>query len=236
MSVIVGSVACLGAQGIKVTYLEQTKVPEDVMNLPQEIRGAVESQLRQNNKTMCLYSYHGESVYAPASSASNPVSARQQGMSVQTISVGGGGVVYKNQTDRQLISQEYILDRQFLITEELNAPKWEFETAEKTIAGYKCRKAVSDSNTVAWYCPDIPVNDGPGVYSGLPGLIMEVEMPSKTVTAQTVELNYDTSADIKKPVSGNATSRSEFDNLRKKKMEEMGVPEGGGSGVRVIRM
>jgi GLPGLI family protein len=234
MGLAIGLSANVGAQGIKVIYVERIATPANVRELPSEIRAAVEAQLEGRSKTMCLYSHRGESYYSSIQSTSNAV-PQQDNISVQTIQMGGGATVYKNQNDRQLVSQEYILDRQFLITEELNTPVWEIETAEKTIMGYKCKKAVDNTGVVAWYCPDIPVNDGPGVYFGLPGLIMEVEMQAKTIVAQEVDMRYDTSQDIKRPGVGRAVTREEFNELRTKKMEEMGLGRGG-SGVRIIRM
>ncbi len=235
MGLAVGLSANVDAQGIKATYMERISAPANVKELPSEIRAVVEAQLERQNKTMCLYSHRGESNYSSIRSKSN-TDPLHDNISVQTIKVGGGGAtIYKNQNDKQLVSQEYILDRLFLITEDLKTPVWKIETAEKTIVGHKCRKAVNDAGAVAWYCPDIPVNDGPGIYFGLPGLIMEVETPTKTIVAQEVDLRYDTSKDIKRPEDGKAITRKEFDELRTKKMEEMGIG-GGGSGVRVIRM
>jgi GLPGLI family protein len=48
---------------------------------------------------------------------------------------------------------------------------------EKEIAGHKCRKASCDfrgRHYSAWYAPDIAIAEGPYVFSGLPGLILEI--------------------------------------------------------------
>jgi GLPGLI family protein len=235
MGLLIGLIICANAQGIKVTYMEEIKTPESVKELSPEIKAAVEAQFKQQNKTMCLYSQRGESVYVPAQTGSDTPS-QQGNLNVQTIRMGGGSVIYKNQHDRQIISQEYILDKQFLIAEELNIPAWKIGTEEKTVGNFNCKKATNEAGDVAWYCPEIPVNEGPGTCFGLPGLVLELETPSKTIAVQEINLKYDTSKDIKKPESGKKITREEFNSVLKKKMEEMGVGGGDDSGVRIIKM
>ena len=53
---------------------------------------------------------------------------------------------------------------------------WEITGEERTIDSLKCVKASATfkgRNYVAWYCPDIPIPDGPWKLGGLPGLIIE---------------------------------------------------------------
>jgi GLPGLI family protein len=54
---------------------------------------------------------------------------------------------------------------------------WKLEQEEKEIEGQKCLKATCDyrgRNYTAWYATDIPLSEGPYVFTGLPGLIMEI--------------------------------------------------------------
>ena len=61
---------------------------------------------------------------------------------------------------------------------ENNPPmKWKLINEEKEILSQKCFKAITSfrgRNFIAWYTKDIPINDGPYKFSGLPGLILEV--------------------------------------------------------------
>jgi GLPGLI family protein len=62
------------------------------------------------------------------------------------------------------------------LEESLNL-KWELLNGQDTIAGLICKKASTfygGRNYVAWYAPQIPIADGPYVFSGLPGLITKV--------------------------------------------------------------
>ncbi|TDE45375.1 GLPGLI family protein [Flavobacterium rhamnosiphilum] len=73
----------------------------------------------------------------------------------------------------------------------------------------------------AWYTPEIPVNQGPENYWGLPGLILEVN-EGKTVTlCSKVVLNPKVKTEIKAPTNGKVISQKEYDETVVKKMEEM---------------
>ncbi|MDO4704466.1 GLPGLI family protein [Tannerella sp.] len=55
---------------------------------------------------------------------------------------------------------------------------WQLSDETKTVCGYTCRKATATfrgRGWTAWYATDIPVNDGPWKFGGLPGLILQIE-------------------------------------------------------------
>lgn len=54
---------------------------------------------------------------------------------------------------------------------------WEILDETKLIGGYKCTSAkttFNGRNYVAWFAKDLPFNEGPYVFKGLPGLILEI--------------------------------------------------------------
>ncbi|RYF22834.1 MAG: GLPGLI family protein [Flavobacteriales bacterium] len=62
--------------------------------------------------------------------------------------------------------------------ENLGKLNWQLEEGTDTIATYICQKATlkfRGRNYIAWFAPDIPINDGPWKFSGLPGLILKIE-------------------------------------------------------------
>ncbi len=55
--------------------------------------------------------------------------------------------------------------------------QWEVADSTKTILGYEClmaRTAYHGRDWTAWFAPEIPVQDGPWKFTGLPGLILMV--------------------------------------------------------------
>ena len=83
---------------------------------------------------------------------------------------------------------------------------------------------------VAWYTPQIPVNQGPGEYWGLPGLILEVNADRTTILCSKIVLNPEEKEEIKKPTKGQEVTRKEYNQIMKDKMEEMREMYGGRRG------
>ena len=79
----------------------------------------------------------------------------------------------------------------------------------------------TETTITAWYTPEIPVNQGPENYWGLPGLILEVN-DGKTITlCSKIVLNPKEKVEIKAPKNGKVISQKEYDETVIKKMEEM---------------
>ncbi|MBP2283312.1 GLPGLI family protein [Flavobacterium sp. CG_23.5] len=88
----------------------------------------------------------------------------------------------------------------------------------------------------AWYTPEIPVNQGPENYWGLPGLILEVNDGKTVILCSKVVLNPKEKAVIKPSTNGKVISQKEFDETVIKKMEEfreMNQGRGGNGGMRM---
>ena len=73
----------------------------------------------------------------------------------------------------------------------------------------------------AWYTPEIPVNQGPENYWGLPGLILEVNDGKTVILCSKVVLNAKDKVEIKAPTNGKVISQKDYDETVVKKMEEM---------------
>ncbi len=82
----------------------------------------------------------------------------------------------------------------------------------------------------AWYTPDIPVNQGPENYWGLPGLILEVSDGKTVILCSKIVLNPKEKKEIKAPKKGKLVTQAEYDKIVADKMQEwreMGRQSGG---------
>ena len=79
----------------------------------------------------------------------------------------------------------------------------------------------------AWYTPEIPVNQGPENYWGLPGLILEINDGSTTILCSKVVLNAKDKVDIKPSKKGKIVTQKDYDETVVKKMEEFRDMNGG---------
>jgi GLPGLI family protein len=147
------------------------------------------------------------------------------------------GSVYKNLKSKQIVKQVEFFGRTFIIKEDLNPINWKLEQDQKMVGTYNCRKAtaVIDSlNVSAWFSPDIPLNDGPDIFWGLPGLILEVDINNggKTIVANSVKITNNALA-IELPQRGKEVSQQEFNAIKKEKMSEIRRTRPDGSPDRV---
>ena len=104
--------------------------------------------------------------------------------------------------------------------------EWSLLQETKMIDGYKCYKATSPSisstgeksinykfNITAWYCPKIPIHNGPKEFGGLPGLILELQIYKSTYTAFTINIDPKTLPEIDKLTSLKAISEETYKQM-----------------------
>jgi GLPGLI family protein len=85
--------------------------------------------------------------------------------------------IFKNYPKGKLTYIENIPSSTFKYMEDLDIFNWQLTGDTATIKRYKVQKAITDfggRSWVAWFSPEIPHNDGPYKFNGLPGLILNV--------------------------------------------------------------
>lgn len=88
---------------------------------------------------------------------------------------------------------------------------------------------------VAWYTPQVPINQGPDDYWGLPGLILEVNADRTTILCTKIVMNPEEKEEIVKPKKGDEVTKAEYNDIITKKMQEMRDMYGGRRGGRSRR-
>ncbi|NND88569.1 MAG: GLPGLI family protein [Flavobacteriaceae bacterium] len=73
----------------------------------------------------------------------------------------------------------------------------------------------------AWYTPQIPVQNGPSEYGGLPGLILEMNVYRTTILCSKLVMNPKDAEKIEAPSKGQEVTREEYNKIVKEKVEEM---------------
>ena len=86
-------------------------------------------------------------------------------------------------SDTYFVKQE-IFGKTYLVSDTLQKVDWNITKEEKEIAGITTRKATfktKDGDEItAWYAPKLPYKIGPETYSGLPGLILQIDVYTET--------------------------------------------------------
>lgn len=113
---------------------------------------------------------------------------------------------------------------------------------DSTKAGDEAKTKSDDSSSeeevprtievVAWYTPQIPINQGPDGYWGLPGLILEISADRTTILCTKIVMNPEEKEDIDKPEKGQKVTQAEYTEIITKKMDEFRNSRGRGRGGR----
>ncbi len=157
------------------------------------------------------------------------------------------GKQYKNVNENKLIQEQEFYGKKFLVKDQLQPIEWKMESESKQIGKYLCFKATAvvptheltwfnfswgdlneDENKEikltaieAWYTLQIPIQQGPAEYWGLPGLILEVSAGNTTMLCSQVTLNPSERAEIKMPEKGKEITKGDYSQTIKSKMLEM---------------
>jgi GLPGLI family protein len=230
----------VSAQGLRVVYEEITNISAgiDISKKFEQIDNPEARTILENDtksptvRTAELLVNRGVSLYTKRASSKKeePVSLENGKTKATLTTVSqdmGNSAVYKNYIDSVIVTQMDIGNKKYLLESPLVRKKndWQITSEQTEILGYRCIKAVTTfgeakkigeweskpQKTVAWYCPDIPIDAGPEVYSGLPGLILKLDSGDglHVYTAVSAE-PLDPAAEIPKPENGEKVGAEEL--------------------------
>ena len=202
---------------------------------------------KQFQKTFTLTFDKEASIYKEDESLAPP-QVGSSDMSIRIVSAGGGSdVLYKNTKDNRFADQKDTMGKIFLVKDSLDTISWKLESETKFIGEYQCFKAsfikmvpkprdfksMSESMeenkepemveriVTAWYTPQIPVNNGPAKYQGLPGLILEIHDGKLNIVCSKIVLNPEDKISIEEPTKGKEVDKAAYEKIMKKKQKEM---------------
>lgn len=122
--------------------------------------------------------------------------------------------VYKNLEDLSVTEQKDLLARTYSIKKTLPNYQWKVGAETKIIMGLQAHKATLGDSITAWFCPTIPVQEGPGLYHGLPGLILDLE-DSQAIYSCTA-INTNSTHEVGKAKRAKEVTEEEFEQLRQR--------------------
>lgn len=218
----------LNAQQYKITYEETVNNSEQLAQIADPILREQIAKKIQTSKLYTLYykngrsNYKAEEVITQNSDKIN-VEAEVPQSNVKIINMGkGAGVLYKD-IDKQNFSQEGdILGKEFLINDTLPNYNWEITSETKIIGDFVCTKAKGTYDgqvVVAWYTASIPMKDGPSLYWGLPGLIVELSSGKKQYKALSV--NEVSNVELIIPIAGKKIDKVTFDKQKEERIKAL---------------
>ncbi len=221
------------AQTIKVSYSEKMDLSEKLKTIDNPMIKQMIIEKTGKPKYYELTSSNGVSVYKNKNSDSEDVDN-----GVTMIGSGGEDIIYRNNTNKTYVKQTNFMSRTFLIDDKLKKLEWKITDETQKIGNYLCKKAIlkkEDSDIIAWFTNEIPSNEGPRDYYGLPGLILKVETGTLIIEVNNISILKE-KVEIQKPTKGKKVTQEEFDKIRKEKIKSLTGGKQKGNGVQVIKM
>ena len=237
---LLSPIILLGQKSGKVTYDMTIKV-EIPDRVPQQFRDRIP---KEQKVTKELYFNDSESNYKTGERTEEDDAAiegndRSRRFRRRFASSMGNGQTYKNIGNDKMIDKRNLMDKDFVIHGTLPEYKWKVTGKKKQVLSYLVMEAttmVDDTvKVLAWFTPQIPVSNGPGIYQGLPGLILELNIDNgkQIIVANKVALGTLEDGIIEVPTKGKEVTMEEFKEIRAKKMKERRAQLGeGGRGNR----
>ncbi len=208
-----------------------------------------ERMAKMNQKTFILNFNRSESLYKQEESLNSPAVGSQGMKVVSLLGNSNSDILYKNIKEDRVSHKTEIQGKIFLIKDTLLKYDWEITGETKNIGNYTCYKAIykkevykdkkilsaSDKEIspkkeqqekeivklVAWYTPEIPSNNGPENYWGLPGLILEVNDGTNVMVCTEIEISSEKDKKIKEPKKGTEVTRKKFEEISEEKRKEL---------------
>jgi len=139
-------------------------------------------------------------------------------------------VVYTDFSNKKLVSQKDISGDFLLLTDTMRNIRWKITDETRDVMGYQCRRAnglVLDSiYVVAFYTDDIHVSGGPELFSGLPGMILELALPHDNVIWKAIKITPGAPATpVNSPRQGTLVDYKRLEQLFKARARGKTVPE-----------
>ncbi len=116
--------------------------------------------------------------------------------------------IYKDKKNHTAVYLDFIKKEWKKSERVITPPQWEINSDTLTILGYSCTKATTSfkgRKYYAWFCFNLPINDGPWLFYGLPGLILKVEdvdnlFSFEAIGIEKLKNNIDLNVPKKEPV------------------------------------
>lgn len=238
-----------GFQG-KAIYQSKTSINIDLSgrNIPEDRKKMIMKRMKKvNEKTFILNFNQQESIYKEDVKLEQPGTRQGRGMRFAMMS-GGGENYYKNVKQGTYAVKNDLFGKIFLVKDSLPKFMWQMVGESKKIGKYTAFKATTtrtikrpnmaalfnrnaenkgdeyiekEIQITAWYSPEIPVNQGPANYWGLPGLILEVNDDITSILCAEIIMNPKEKVEIKAPSKGKEVKQAKYDEISKTKMLEM---------------
>lgn len=230
---VAGNLTAQDFKGGVVTYQQTTKYDfAKIFGIDLNVGGRradwIASLPKEHKKVQVLYFTPERALYEEDPHANEGIPQRLQGALARAEYVRPPQTelkkVYYDFGINETVRQIEFMTRHFLITGSIEKQAWKLTNRKIKIQDYICLSAElkqGEDLITVWFTSEIPVSAGPGEFSGLPGLILAVDINGETAfMATSVELTPPQDGAMSKPDKGKKVIQEEFDKTVAEKEKE----------------
>lgn len=211
---------------VSIVSYEETPIPspDAFKDVPKELQEVIIKNAKPRLKYYDLFFNDNEAFYKRVLKkieTPEDISIKNIQMTQTVLSFGEAIEMYENYKTKKSVALRTILDKEFLVSDDLRKINWELLNETLKIGNLDCKKAqvkIGDDIIEAWYAPSIPTMAGPGIYWGLPGLI--VKLKSKTKHCIAIQIKENTKGVITIPTKGKEINSEAFKKLAAESLSE----------------
>jgi len=142
--------------------------------------------------------------------------------------------IYRDKDKKVWLKSVYLNGNHYLVVYDSIPLKWKITGEQQKIGGFIAYKAIGiyqDDPVTAWFTPEIPLDGGPELFHGLPGLILALKWNGRTYTATKIQSTQEKI--MPPPEDTTPISDEEF----KRRIKQGGMTIGGeNGGMQIIIM
>jgi GLPGLI family protein len=182
VSLLFINIQSMWSQNIKsvlVEYQQKMPVNEDkIAHFPESMKEIVRAKAKWKPAVLV---HNDKGSYYMLKDKVDPKTTETKSINAtRKLTVKSGQKIYfKDFESDNFYTQYQMHDEVILIEDKLTKYKWKLESEVKTIDNIKCKKATTLDNkgrkVTVWYTDKFGINNGPGDYYGLPGLVVYAE-------------------------------------------------------------
>ena len=132
---------------------------------------------------------------------------------------------YYDVPEKKIVSDRELSGTSYNIVYRFDTFEWKLNNETKKIDEYLCYKAtttysyknrkgtITNLDVTAWYTPQIPMPLGPKNYTGLPGLVLELQEGAITIYVAELTLNPKRKITIEKAPEGEEVTEKEYEKI-----------------------
>jgi GLPGLI family protein len=133
--------------------------------------------------------------------------------------------IYKNHPEGKLTLVDNFAAENYTYEEQMPVIQWSLKNDTATLIGYLCKKATTifrGRNYEVWYAPEIPLQEGPWKFCGLPGLILKANDNQSYFSFECTAIEFPEEKTIEIRSSRRMVSKTVYNDTKQRYLDNTG--------------